>query len=465
MMNISEKWIKCLPILLLPLGCSGLSSVFQAVGIIVFLYLYFKRREEFDFKIFFQNKLVKYSLICFIVWIMGMMLSDFVSRGNIKESWNWCQRILPFFLAGLFTIKNNKYFKAVWIGLTLSLLIVSCNVLYSLFIQEHWRPITMFNSPNKLGGFLILLIPFVFGGIYTFKNNFRLKVYGMIVLTLGIVSLIISGCNVLYSLFIQEHWRPITMFNSPNKLGGFLILLIPFVFGGIYTFKNNFRLKVYGMIVLTLGIVSLIISGCRGAMLGLLLGSFICFIMIEYKKLPTRKFALNIFKAACIIIIGLIIVYFVFPVMISRSYDMERVYLWNSAIKMFCDYPVFGVGVGNFNEYYINNGYINPLAKEANLDTPHNMFLWFLAERGIIVGLPFVIMLMFQAYMLLRNVLTDYKKINIWCCCGAVVVVGMIVHSMVDTVPNNRTYQLMYWLLYGVSCYSIIYNKKINNTI
>lgn len=397
MMNISEKWIKCLPILLLPLGCSGLSSAFQAVGIIVFLYLYFKRREEFDFKIFFQNKLVKYSLICFIVWIMGMMLSDFVSRGNIKESWNWCQRILPFFLAGLFTIKNNKYFKVVWIGLTLSLLIVSCNVLYSLFIQEHWRPITMFNSPNKLGGFLILLIPFVFGGIYTFKNNFRLKVYGMIVLTLGIVSLIISGC--------------------------------------------------------------------RGAMLGLLLGSFICFIMIEYKKLPTRKFALNIFKAACIIIIGLIIVYFVFPVMISRSYDMERVYLWNSAIKMFCDYPVFGVGVGNFNEYYVNNGYINPLAKEANLDTPHNMFLWFLAERGIIVGLPFVIMLMFQAYMLLRNVLTDYKKINIWCCCGAVVVVGMIVHSMVDTVPNNRTYQLMYWLLYGVSCYSIIYNKKINNTI
>lgn len=53
----------------------------------------------------------------------------------------------------------------------------------------------------------------------------------------------------------------------------------------------------------------------------------------------------------------------------------------------------------------------------------------------------------------------------LWCCCSAVVVVGMIVHSMVDTVPNNRTYQLMYWLLYGVSCYSIIYNKKINNTI
>ena len=396
-MNISEKWIKYLPVLLLPLGCSGLSSAFQAVGIIIFLYLYLKKREEFDFKIFFQNKLVKYSLKCFIVWIMGMMVLDFVSHGNIKESWNWCQRIVPFFLAALFTIRDNKYFKAIWIGLTLSLLIVSCNVLYSFFIQEHWRPITMFNSPNKLGGFLILVIPFVFGGIYAFRNNFRLKLYGTIILTLGIVSLIISGC--------------------------------------------------------------------RGAMLGLLLGSFICFIMIEYKKLPARKFALNIFKAACIITIGLVIVYFVFPIMIIRSYDMERVYLWNSAIKMFLDYPVFGVGAGNFNEYYINNGYINPLAKERGLDTPHNMFLWLLAERGIIVGLPFIIMLMFQAYMLLRNVLTDYKKINIWCCCGAVVVVGMIVHSMVDTVPNNRTYQLMYWLLYGVSCYSIIYNKKINNTI
>ena len=57
-------------------------------------------------------------------------------------------------------------------------------------------------------------------------------------------------------------------------------------------------------------------------------------------------------------------------------------------------------------------------------------------------------------------------KINIWVCCEIIVIFGMIIHGMFDTVMNNRTYQLMYWLLYGISCYSVIfYNQFIGKVI
>lgn len=384
---------KYLPILLLPLGCIGISSSFQLIAGVIFLYYYFNKNFESDFKVFFTSKIVKHSFIFFLLWIIGMGISDSLLNGSIKESWNFFQRILPFFLVGMFSIRNNIFFKYAWIGIAVSLLIVDCNVIYHFFEQGHLRPITMFNSPNRLGAFLILLLPFVFGGILNYKDDLILKFFGIIVFVLGIISLIIS-----YS---------------------------------------------------------------RGAMLGIILGIFICFVVIEYRKCNLRNFLLNIVAGIFICVLCALFIYMFFPEMISRSYDIERVYLWQSAIRIFIDFPILGVGAGNFNEVYLN-GYINTFAKEPNLVTPHNIYLWFASERGLVAVLPFIMMIIYQISIFSKAVFTSDNKINIWACCGLIVIVGMSVHGLVDTTMNNRTYQLMYWLLYGLSCYSIIYKEQNN---
>ena len=42
---------------------------------------------------------------------------------------------------------------------------------------------------------------------------------------------------------------------------------------------------------------------------------------------------------------------------------------------------------------------------------------------------------------------------------GLIMVFGVIIQGFVDvTFDNNRIYQLMYWLLYGLACYSMVFN-------
>lgn len=383
--------IKYLPIFFLPLGCVGIGSIFQAVAAVIFLYSYFHKNIKFAFKDFFSNKIVKYSFCFFCFSVLGLGISDFISKGTIKESWNIFQRILPFVLVGLFALKSEKFFKYAWIGLTISLLIIDINVIYSFYSQGHWRPITMFNSPNRLGAVLILLLPFVSVGLYKFRRDYYL-----------------------------------------NFLAGITFIL---------------------------GILSLLISGSRGAICGLTGAAFICFMLINYKRTSFKKFIINTFCLMVIILFSALIIYNIFPEIFRRSYDMERIYLWQSALKMFLDYPVLGVGAGNFNEVYLN-GYISPFAHEPALKTPHNIFLWYLSERGLVTTLPFIFLIGYQIYIFSKNVLNQTEDTNVWCCCGLIICLGMVIHGMFDTMMNNRTYQLMYWFLYGLSCYSIIYENK-----
>lgn len=385
------KYISFLPILLLPLGCIGLTSGFQVIALLIFIYLYFIKKQNFDCNAYFKNKIIKISLFYFFIWIIGIGISDFVVNNNIKECLNVLQRIIPFILAGFFVIKSNNYFKYAWIGICASMLIISCDVIYNLFIQGHWRPITMFNNPNRLGGFLILLLPFVYAG------------------------------------FIE--------------------------------YKVNIEMKVLGIVTTLLGIISLIISGSRGAIIGIIVGTLISIFIVKYKQCNLKKVLFCTFQFFALLTAFIFIIHFLFPQMVTRSYDMERVYLWISSINIFLDYPIFGIGKGNFNEFYIN-GYINPLAENPKLASPHNIFLQFMVERGIVATLPFVVLLGIQIYILIRNLFKENGDVNFWVISGLIVIFGMIIHGMFDTVMNNRTYQLMYWFLYAISCFSIItYNN------
>lgn len=102
MLNYMKNNLKFFPILLLPLGCIGLTSTFQVAALLIFLYLYFLKKEIYEYMTFFKDKRIKISLIFFLVWIFGIGVSDFVVNNNLKESFNVLQRILPFILVGFF---------------------------------------------------------------------------------------------------------------------------------------------------------------------------------------------------------------------------------------------------------------------------------------------------------------------------------------------------------------------------
>ncbi len=391
-----KEYIKFLPIFILPLGCIGISSGFQAGAILFCLIAYFKLKTDYKFKDFFSNSNVKKSLFFMLLWIAGVMVADiyyFESISGASEGWHYLQRMLPFFLVGFIALSDKRFFKYFWFGLCIAILIVDINVVYNCIMQHRWRPETMFGNPNKLAGFLILVLPFVISGIFEFKEDIKLK------------------------------------------FAGFVIALLT--------------------------VVALLISGSRGAVLGLCGAYFIVMLLAEAKKYEFKQILISVFAFLVIFTAVCGVIYNVYAEALIRGYDMERVYLWKGAVNMFKDYPVFGVGSDNFNKFYVAE-YIDPLAKAKNLTSPHNIFLHYLSERGLIGGGTFILLVISQLSILSKNLYSNRFTVNIWVLAGFVSVAGMCIHGFFDTQLTMRAYSLMYWFLYGIACYSIVY-KGIKN--
>lgn len=116
--------------------------------------------------------------------------------------------------------------------------------------------------------------------------------------------------------------------------------------------------------------------------------------------------------------------------------------------------------MGNFNEVYLGN-YISPLAKAPKLAHSHNIYFKFLAETGIIGVFGFISLIIFQIKYLYKKIYDDKKqKGNFICSAMFLGIIGMLAHGWVDVCFSARSYAMLYWFLWGVTCKSIIDNCK-----
>lgn len=63
--------------------------------------------------------------------------------------------------------------------------------------------------------------------------------------------------------------------------------------------------------------------------------------------------------------------------------------LWAFCIEIFKEYPILGSGINTFNEAFLKLG-LEPVINTRHISHPHNIYLQFLAETGL-VGLAFLL--------------------------------------------------------------------------
>lgn len=78
----------------------------------------------------------------------------------------------------------------------------------------------------------------------------------------------------------------------------------------------------------------------------------------------------------------------------------QRIFYSNIAQKAISDNPLFGVGVGNFINYFYN---IYPALPDWQYQPVHNLFLLITSETGIISGLLFIAFIAISIYRFLKN--------------------------------------------------------------
>lgn len=248
----------------------------------------------------------------------------------------------------------------------------------------------------------------------------------------------------------NDNIRVRSLFGDPNKTGSIMELLLPFYMYFCYKFRTNIKLMFLSILSIAGIVFCLYAANSRGAYMAVMTETIALMALVFFRK---KRLEIKIWKIIIVLAVCVVSI-FCFGSLYQRPYDGERILLWKAAWQMFCDYPLVGVGVSQFSEYYLSD-YISPLAKEPYLPHPHNLFLYLLSTVGIIGFISNFMFYVWQIFVCWHNGRNHYIKTNecIWLPdIFIVAIIGMFTHNLVDVLSTMRDYMLLYMFLWGSCC-------------
>lgn len=273
-------------------------------------------------------------------------------------------------------------------------------------------------------------------------NNIKSRKQARDILT----ALILSGAGVaLIALFywlsnnLTYDSRLRAFYLSPNYLAMYLSPILILSFYLYFCFKRKF-LKIILLAVDCLLFMVIYLTYSYGAWLGIM--TALVFILIIKKN---KKMALVFFLMAILVL---------FLQMPSSELQVlkSRLIIWQSAGEIIKTTPhnfLWGVGPGMFQKYYLDYQDRFPPYLEWAVPQPHNLFLAFWLQTGLIGLVGFI-------WLLIRFFRVNFKKLfTVGCSLFAVLMAAMIyilIHGLIDTTYWKNDLSLIFWLIIGLSC-------------
>ena len=133
----------------------------------------------------------------------------------------------------------------------------------------------------------------------------------------------------------------------------------------------------------------------------------------------------------------------------------SRLRFYTHAVESIIDYPIFGVGNGNWELYSIEKDSKNIEGYTVPYHV-HNDFLEISAESGIIGGVLYYFIIFYILFLLLRLILTKYE-LNKDFSYESLLISAFIVYLLDSTFnfPTSRPYTQILFLFYAVYLFSI----------
>ena len=306
-------------------------------------------------------------------------------------------------------------------------------------------------SLREVVGEVHRFFPLIFAMTFIKKRE---QLGGVLVAT--VLASLINDLAGIFQYFVWGEPRAFGFNHTPTFYGSFMLIQLPMM---IFISRCEILTPLWRKLAVAtagLSLICLVLSMTRGAWLALV-GVVVIFFVLEKKyRLLTAK----IFAGVAIIFL---IVTMFSPKLQGRlstitnanfQSNTERVLMWESAIKIFCDYPIYGVGQKMFFKAY-NEQYISPEAKERPGEDrrghthPHNNFLHRASEGGI-VGLFSFIGLYAYFFWKFFNQLRREKNFSFGAGMTAfLILAGLQLEGLTDTNMNQVPIMREFWLLAG----------------
>jgi len=206
---------------------------------------------------------------------------------------------------------------------------------------------------------------------------------------------LIYGYLLINELLLKNPVRP--FFGNPNIVSNFIaVSSLQLLFA--FKVETNSLIKKAAIGLFGIGLLLLVLLQSRGSFLGLIVGSVVFFYYAVdlkqlFKKLKKQQRGIALALAAAIVISFSFVLYRKGTESLSHRYSF-----WRNTLCLIRDNPL-GVGPGSYEYVFQHyNGKCYPPAESAEglqVRNPHNMFLEFFAEIGILGGLSLLAFLFF----------------------------------------------------------------------
>ena len=373
--------IFCLPLYLYRISILGLpTNIFEILAILSILFFFIEKRRSFAKKF---KTLPKFVLIAISFIIIGVFMSIFFSNA---------------YAAG-FAILKSWFLIPIFFSYMLYAFLNSETAVEKVFAS-------IYASVVLVG---IIGIVYKIAGIVTYDG--RLEAF---YLSPNYLSMFLAPGIFFGTYFLTKSLKnKASICNSAIHLVSLIFVLIPFYYTYSYGAWLAVCLSILALIMLSINKKRLLIVSLFGAIA----------VTVFFFQADNQKFS-NLFS--------------------ERSSSASRMMIWNASRLMIKQHPILGIGPGNFqSEYLLLQKYFPPYLEWA-VPEPHNLFLAFWIQTGVL-GLIGFLLLLFFIFRFLLAALKNKKGAAL-----AAPVLGFftytILHGFIDTPYWKNDLSFLFWI-------------------
>ena len=353
--------------------------------------------------------------IFLVLTLLGMVHRLILKRDDVAEIFRACEKVFlvtGFLLAAVFVSALNSEFPLEGLGKFLDRYV---------YHMSAMLPVLLLRFERRR---IIILAGFLLSGVF-FSNL----------------------ATVLQALphLSEGSWRfGGTM--TPMTQASLLAMFLPVFVILFMHFKD--RWKFFCALAILVGLAAALFNGTRGAWLALLI--LTPAVVSLYAK--SRLKSLGAVLAAVILVSGIFVATPNLSSRLATITDMkmqsnsERLLMWESALKMFEDHPLLGIGYGQYTRAY-QTQYISPDAKEPQQQHAHNNFIQLLAECGLIGAAAFLLVWAYFSYFSLSGWLKRKNLADLLFFC---VLWGLMLHGLTEYNFETSVPSKIFWYALGL---------------
>jgi O-antigen ligase len=323
--------------------------------------------------------------------------------------------------------------------LVTSILLILLGIILSIF----------FNN-NYLAGLGIFkswfLIPIIFS--YTLYASLDSELtLEKVFLSIYFSTALVAAISFVYKIAgaVTYDNRLEAFYSSPNYLA---MYLAPGIFFGCYFLIKSFLQKKYSknffthVFLLAILLIALYLTYSYGAWLAV----FAAFLIMLMFLIHDKK---HLFASIILLIVAAVCVFQTntqkFSGLFSeRSSFASRTMIWDASFLMIRQHPFLGIGPGNFQDNYLSLQKYFPPYLEWAVPEPHNIFLAFWIQTGLL-GLAGFLLLLFFIFHMLWQLLKNKKDTAF-----AIPLLGYfaytILHGLTDTPYWKNDLSFLFWI-------------------